>query len=189
VESESAQLFRIETEALVLRPFELGDAAAVYALSIEPAARQWLPSQVYADEVEARDVLKSLIEAYAAPADPHLGPYVLAVEHQVDGSLIGHVGLSPFEGDAEIGFGIAEAYQRQGLATEGVVAVCRWAFERFGLPRILAIAAQSNQGSRRVLTRAGFGHQGDRVICFQGAEQGVSVYYLNGPQAPTAEVE
>jgi RimJ/RimL family protein N-acetyltransferase len=189
VESESGAQFRIETEALVLRPFGLGDAAVAYVLSNEPAFRQWLPSQVYADEVEACGALKFLVEKYAAPADPRLGPYVLAVEHQVDGSLIGHVGLSPFEGDVEIGFAIAEAYQRQGLATEGVVAACRWAFGRFGLTRILAIAAQSNQGSRRVLARAGFGHQEDRVMCFQGTEQAVSVYCLRGPEAPTAEVE
>lgn len=181
--SESGTRLRIGTEALVLRPFELGDAAAAYVLSNEPAFRQWLPSQVYADEAEACGALKFLVEQYAAPADPRLGPYVLAVEHRVDGSLIGHVGLSPIEGDVEIGFAIAEAYQRQGLATEGVVAACRWAFVRFGLSRILAMAAQSNQGSRRVLARAGFVHQEDRVMCFQGAEQAVSVYCLRGPEA------
>ncbi len=158
VEDESGQLFRIETEALVLRPFELGDAAAVYAQSNEPASRQWLPSQVQTDEVEARELLKLLIEQYAAPADPRRGPYVLAVDHRSDGTLIGHVGLSPFEGDVEIGFAVAEAYQRQGLAVEAVIAACRWAFGRFGLPRILAIAAQSNHGSRKVLARAGFEH-------------------------------
>jgi RimJ/RimL family protein N-acetyltransferase len=149
VESESAHLFRIETEALVLRPIELGDAAAMYALSNEPAFRQGLPSQVYADVVEARGVLKFLIEEFTAPADPRRGAYVLAVDHRGDGALIGHVGLSPFEGDVEVGFAVAEAYQRQGLAVEAVIAACRWALSRFGLPRILAITAQSSQGSRQ----------------------------------------
>jgi len=185
VESESAHLFRIETKALVLRPFELGDAAAVYALSNEPASRQWLPSQVQADEAEARELLNSLIEQYTAPADPRRGPYVLAVDHRDDGTLIGHVGLSPLEGDVEIGFAVAEAYQRQGLGVEAVIAACRWAFGRFGLSRILAIAARSNQGSRKVLARAGFEHQTDRVMCFQGTEQAVSIYYLFGPEAST----
>jgi RimJ/RimL family protein N-acetyltransferase len=184
VEDESGQLFRIETEALVLRPFELGDAAAVYVQSNEPASRQWLPSQVQGDEAEARALLKFLIEQYAAPADPRHGPYVLAVDHRSDGALIGHVGLSPlgddFEGDVEVGFAVAESYQRQGLAVEAVIAACRWAFGMFGLPRILAIAAQSNHGSRKVLARAGFEHQVDRVMCFQAKEQTVSVYCLSG---------
>lgn len=173
--SEPAQ-FLIETERLVLRPFRVGDSGAAYVLSREPAYRKWLPNQVYANEVEAKEALAFLVAQFEAPGDPRRGPYVLAVEHQADGSVIGHVGLSPFEGDVEIGFAIAEAYQRRGFATEGVVAVCRWAFVRFGLSRILAVAAQSNEGSRRVLSWAGFEHQEDRVMCFQGTEQAVSVY-------------
>jgi ribosomal-protein-alanine N-acetyltransferase len=187
MENESGQQFRIETEALVLRPFELGDAAAVYAQSNEPASRQWLPSQVQADEAEARELLEFLIEQHAAPADPRQGPYVLAVDYRSDGALIGHVGLSPldgdFEGDIEVGFAIAEEYQRRGLAVEAVTAACRWAFGEFGLPRILAIAARSNHASRKVLARAGFEHRGDRVMCFQATEQSVSVYCLSRPEA------
>ena len=83
-----------------------------------------------------------------------------------------------FAGDVEIGFAIAEAYQRQGLAVEAVVAACRWAFRTFELPRILAIAARSNRGSRKVLARAGFEHQRDQIMCFQATEQAVSVYCL-----------
>jgi RimJ/RimL family protein N-acetyltransferase len=169
----------METKALVLRPFEVRDAAAVYALSNESSAQQWLPSQVYADEAEARRVLESLIAQYAAPADPRHGAYVLAVDHRSDGTLIGHVGLSPFDGDVEIGFAVAEAYQRRGLAVEAVVATCWWAFGRFGLPRIVAVTAQSNVGSRAVLARAGFKHQMDRGMCFQGTERIVSVYSLS----------
>jgi len=189
VETESGHLFRIETEALVLRPFELGDAAAMHALSNESTYRQGLPSQVYADEVEARGVLKFLIEQFAAPADPRHGPYVLAIDHRGDGTLIGHVGLSPFEGDVEIGFAIAEAYQRQGLAVEAVIEACRWALSRFGLPRILGITAQSNEGSRKVLARARFEHREDRVMCFQGTEQKVSVYHLSGPGPKVSGVD
>jgi RimJ/RimL family protein N-acetyltransferase len=44
---------------------------------------------------------------------------------------------------------------------------------------ILGIAAQRNEASRRVLLRAGFEHAEDRVMCFQGTEQAVSVYGLS----------
>ncbi len=182
-ENGLGRLFRIETDTLVLRPFGLHDAAAVYALSNEPSSQNWLPSQVQADEDEARGLLKFLIKQYAGPADPRRGPFVLAVDHRDDGALIGHVGLSPFEGEVEIGFAVAEAYQRQGLAVEAVIATCGWALGRFSLPRILAITAQSNRGSRKVLTRAGFEHQEDRVMCFQATDQTVSVYYLSGTKA------
>jgi RimJ/RimL family protein N-acetyltransferase len=55
------------------------------------------------------------------------------------------------------------------------------------LSRILAIAAQSNQGSRKVLARAGFEHQTDRVMDFQGVEQAVSEYALFGSGARKEE--
>lgn len=179
-ESEPGRPFRIETQALVLRPFTLEDTAHVYALNKEPSARQWLPSQVYADEAEARAVLEFLIDQFTVPGDPRRGAYVMAIDHRRDNKLIGHVGLSPFEGDVEVGFAIAEAYQRRGLAVEAVTGACRWALGRFGLARILAITAHSNRGSRKVLARAGFEHHEDRVMCFQGTEQMVSVYCLSG---------
>ena len=131
---------------------------------------------------EARALLEFLIEQSAAPGDPRLGPFVLAVDHRGDDALIGHVGLSPlhdeYDGEVEVGFAIAEAYQRRGLAVEAVVAACRWAFGRFGLPRIVGIAARENHASRKVLERAGFEHRADRVMVFQGPEQTVSVYRL-----------
>ena len=189
MEKQPGRLFRIETKSLVLRPFELGDAAAVHRLSNERSSRQWLPSQVCADEAEAREVLGGLIDQYAAPADPRHGAYVMALDHRGDRVLIGHVGLSPFEGDVEIGFAVAEAYQRRGLALEAVVAACGWAFGRFGLPGILAITARSNEGSRKVLARAGFEPRGDRAILFQGIDQTVSVYYLRGHGARKVDKE
>lgn len=175
-------MLRIETDALILRPFELRDAAEVYAQSLESAAREWLPSQVLADEDEARGLLEFLIEQFTADADPRRVPLVLAVEHRGDGALIGHVGLSPLEedleGEAEVGFAIAEAFQGRGLAVEAVGAACRWALERFSLPRILAITAKANHASRKVLARVGFELQGDREMCFQGTDQTVCLYHL-----------
>jgi RimJ/RimL family protein N-acetyltransferase len=169
----------IITESLLLRQFVPEDAAAALLLSNEQGFREWLPSQVYADEAEARSVLESLISQYIAPANPRLGPYVLAIEHRVDRQLIGHVGFSPIDQDVEIGFAIAERYQRRGLAIEAILAGSRWAFDKFELPRILAITRQTNQASRRALERAGFEHEEDRIMRFQGTQEPVSVYALS----------
>ena len=175
------QVLEIETTSLVLRHFKPEDAAEVQRQSNEPSSRLGLPSQVCADADAARELLDYLIGQYAEPGDPRSGPYVLAVDHRTDSTLIGHVGLSPLDGQVEIGFAIAEAYQRRGLAVEAVKAACDWAFDRFGLSSILAIAAQANGGSRKVLVRAGFEYQSDRTMCFQGTDQKVSEYYLTPP--------
>jgi RimJ/RimL family protein N-acetyltransferase len=170
----------METRSLLLRHLVLEDAVAFHALSEEEASRTWLPSQVYQDHSHARSVLASLIDHYSTPGNPTEGPYVLAIEHRTDGTLIGHVGFSPLDKDVEIGFSIAARCQRQGLATEAIGAASRWVFRTFGLTRILGVTSAANIASLRTLQRAGFVHEQDRVMRFQGTEEDVCVYVLFG---------
>jgi RimJ/RimL family protein N-acetyltransferase len=166
----------LKTASLVLRPFTLGDAPRMFVLSQEDASRTWLPSQVYPDEVSAVSALTFLLDQFATPGDPRRGPYVLGIEHRTCGTLIGHVGFSPYEGDVEIGFAVAREYQRRGLAVEAIVAACSWVFQEFELARILGVVSVANIGSCRTLARAGFVHQEDKVVNAQGTVQPVSVY-------------
>jgi len=169
----------LETRSLLLRRFVPQDAPALFVLSNEETARTWLPSQVYRDQAHADSVLEFLISQFSAPGDPRLGPYVLAIEHRADRVLIGHVGLSPLDDDVEIGFAIAQDYQRRGFASEAIAAATSWAFRTFALERILGIASAANTSSKRALARAGFTHEGDKSMRFQGVEQEVSVYVLS----------
>ena len=169
----------IETPSLLLRHFALGDAPAALFLSNEAASRTWLPSQVYRDHEHALSALAFLIRHYPTPGNPQHGPYVLAVEHRASGALIGHVGFSPLEDEVEIGFSIAQDYQRRGLATEAIIAASRWAFEAFALDQIVAVTPAANTASKRTLARAGFVFKEDKSMNFQGVVQDVSVYVLS----------
>jgi RimJ/RimL family protein N-acetyltransferase len=170
----------VETRSLRIRPFIVQDAASVLILSNEETARTWLPSQVYGDYTHALSVLEFLIDQYSTPGNPRHGPYVLAIEHRADSALIGHVGFSPLDDDVEIGFAIAQDYQRQGYATEAIVAGSRWALQTFALNRILGITSAANVASRRSLVRAQFTFKGNKTMFFQGTEQEVRVYALSG---------
>ncbi len=170
----------LETRSLQLRQFVPGDAATALILSNEETARTGLPSQVYRDYGHALSELEFLMSQYSTPGNPRHGPYVLAIEHRASSSLIGHVGFSPLDEEVEIGFSVAQKYQRQGFASEAIVAASRWAFEAFALDRILAITSATNIASRRTLVRARFAYEGDKAIRFQGAEKEVSVYALSG---------
>ncbi len=169
----------LETRSLLLRRFVPEDAVVVHALSDEESSRTWLPSQVYRDHAHACAVLESLIGHYSNPGNPTEGPYVLGIESRTDGTLIGHVGFSPLGNDVEIGFSIAERCQRQGLATEAIGAASRWAFTTFGLKRILGVTSKANLASMRTLRRAGFVHEEDRVMNFQGSVEEVRFYVLS----------
>lgn len=171
----------IETASLLLRHFDLKDAPAALLLSKEETSRAGLPSQVYRDHAHAVSALAFLIRHYPTPGNPRHGPYVLAVEHRASGALIGHVGFSPLDDEVEIGFSIAQDYQRQGLATQAIVAASRWAFETFELDTIVAITSVANVPSKRTLARAGFVHERNQSMNFQGVVQDVSVYSLARP--------
>jgi RimJ/RimL family protein N-acetyltransferase len=166
----------ILTRSLKLRHFVPADAAAILALNAEPSTRRWLPSHVYGNLEEADAALAELIAWCTTPGDPRRAPHVLAVEESSTSRLIGHVGLSPLEGEVELSYAVAEDARGRGLGREALEAACRWAFTRFALPRLLAITATDNVASRRLLERCGFGHLGDESRRFQGEPTQVSRY-------------
>lgn len=145
-------------------------------LNGEPSTRRWLPSHVYTSEQEAAERTEYLISCYSLPGDPRLGPYVLAVEHLDSGTLLGHVGFSPFDGNVEVSYAIAESYRRRGYGAEALYHGCKWAARSFGIPCLLAVTESENEPSRQTLERAMFVHSKDSVMRFQGSEQSVSHY-------------
>lgn len=82
----------------------------------------------------------------------------------IDGKAAGSVSVAVqddvYEKSAELGYWLAEAYWGRGVMTEAVRQICREAFDRFDILRIYAEPFADNQGSRRVLEKAGFTYEG-----------------------------
>lgn len=146
----------IHTPSLYLREFVPDDVPQLFQMSLESGIRTWLPDQVYTDEGHATKILHYLAAQYSSQKTPTLVPYVFGVCLRSTDELIGHVGLSPYRSQVEIGFAIEEKHQRHGYATEAVSAMTRWGHSTFDIPVILGIVAGANIGSRRVLENSGF---------------------------------
>ena len=146
----------IMSRTVTLRYFAPEDAPKVFVMSQELGMRTWLPDQVYESEVRAVEVLRYLIEKCRDPGTPSLAPYVLGVCLNNSGELIGHVGLSPLNGQTEVGYAIEAKHQGKGFASHAVRAMSEWALTRFALPRVLGIVATDNGASCKVLQYAGF---------------------------------
>jgi len=166
----------IRTPSLVLRHFVLDDAEPILPLNAEPSTKHWLPSHVYADLPAAKAALAHLISCYSKPGHPRRGPYVLAVERNRTGRLLGHVGFSPLDDEVEVSYAIAESERGQGFGAEALFHGCEWASKVFGLPSFLAVTATANVASRHTLGRASFIHETDEVMHFQGTRRPVSRY-------------
>ena len=74
---------------------------------------------------------------------------------------IGYKGKPNADGMIEIGYGIAEAYRRQGYTSEAARALIDWAFSQPAVKRITAECLTDNVASIRVLEKLGMRRTGE----------------------------
>jgi len=79
------------------------------------------------------------------------------------GRVVGTMVLFKFDeptGKSELGYSLARALWGRGLVSEAVAAFVEFAFENMGLRRLEASIDPRNGASAKVLTKAGFKHEG-----------------------------
>jgi [ribosomal protein S5]-alanine N-acetyltransferase len=81
--------------------------------------------------------------------------YFVLVE--ASGTVIGRFNLVDIsDGDAELGYRVAQRVAGRGVATAAVQELCRLAGSQCGLRTLRARTTHGNIGSQKVLTKAGF---------------------------------
>jgi ribosomal-protein-alanine N-acetyltransferase len=143
---------RLETERLILRPFEPGDAEELHAVHADPTTFAYIgsppPSSI--EETRAR------IERIRARLEDRIsGPW--AVVEKSSGRLIGDSGLQILEDgpEVELGYKLGREFRGRGFATEAGRAWVAYGFETLGLDRIVAVAWPENTASWRVMEKCG----------------------------------
>lgn len=144
----------LETKNLRIRQLTEDDTELIFAYSREESMKKWIPDQVYEDMDEAKEVVAFLMSMYNSEELAY--PQVMAIELKDTGLLIGHVGLSEIDEGIEIGYAIAEAYQRNGYAREALTAFIPYAKLNYTLPTIHGIVKSRNIASYKTLERVGF---------------------------------
>lgn len=103
---------------------------------------------------------------------------------EIDGHAVGSISLclgsDVYARTAELGYWLAEEHWGKGVMTESVRQICREAFDRFDILRIFAEPFADNQGSRRVLEKAGFTCEGTmrNGVCKNGRVHSYCMYAL-----------
>jgi RimJ/RimL family protein N-acetyltransferase len=147
--------FPIETSRLVLRPYEAGDLAFLYALFSREDVCRYLPWAPM-DTGEARAKLDERLRQVHLETDGDA--LVLIAEESETGHTVGEFMLrlkSAASRQGEIGWSIHPDAQGRGLATEGAWAILDLGFGELGLHRIMARCDPRNAGSLRVMERLG----------------------------------
>lgn len=100
--------------------------------------------------------------------------YQFALEDRSDGTLVGDLALKVDEDEpreAEVGFTLAPDQQGKGYGTEALEAFLGYAFETFGLHRVVAVTDALNAPAAAMLDRVGLRREGHfhENIFFKGA--------------------
>jgi ribosomal-protein-alanine N-acetyltransferase len=155
-----AELPRIMTARLLLRPFSLADAAEVQRL----AGDRDIASTTASIPLPYEDgVAEQWIATHQRRFEQGTG-LDLAITHDAEGALVGALGLrfEPEHDRAELGYWIGKPYCVRGYATEAARALVHYGFATLGLHRIYARHFTRNPASGRVLYKIGMQHEGHR---------------------------
>jgi hypothetical protein len=77
-------------------------------------------------------------------------------------NLVGVIGLTLHREHrrSEIGYWVARNWQGRGLGTEALYLVMKFAFEKLKIHKIFIVHFAHNEGSRKLIVRAGFRQEG-----------------------------
>jgi RimJ/RimL family protein N-acetyltransferase len=148
----------IETDRLLLRPFELSDAKDVQSLAGDRAIADTTLNipHPYGD---------GMAEEWISTHQPKFEAGELsnfAIVLKTSGRLIGGIGLRivPRFERAELGYWIGRPYWKNGYCTEASRAVLQYSFSVLRLNRICAKHLSRNPASGRVMQKVGMVHEG-----------------------------
>lgn len=145
----------LRTERLLLRRWRDEDRPVFHCLNSDEAVMAFFPfRRTRAESDAAMDLWNESLE--------RTGLQFLAAERQVDGAVVGMIGLGgvegagyPFAPTVQIGWRLLPEVHGVGLATEGARACLRHAFERLDLPEVVSYCVVENRASEAVMRRIG----------------------------------
>ena len=153
---KKSEINTIETERLILRPWQEDDAEALYKYASDPdigPPAGWPP---HTSVENSRDIIRTV---FAAPET-----YAVCLK---DGIPIGSIGLklkgstdmTDRDDECELGYWIGKPFWGQGLIPEASRALLQYAFDNLGMRAVWCGYYEGNEKSKRVQQKLGFVYQ------------------------------
>ncbi len=149
----------ITTRRLHIREYVVADIPTVFQYVNDPAYWQYQRSEAPTAQ-QLDTLLKWVVNEQAAK--PRLA-YFLAATRKDTGEIIGEAVLkitNPAERQAELGFGVAPRFWKQGFGTEITGALLEAAFSQLKMHRVSAQCSPENKGSIRIMQKTGMAREG-----------------------------
>ena len=142
----------IETERLILRELDIGDAPNMLRLYSNDQVQQYTGEDVITSMEEIRLKIKEL-----QTRDEQRGFGRWATILKEGQHFLGWAGLAylPEFDVIDIGYRFLPEYWGQGIATEASYAILNYGFDQLKLKEIVAIAMKENKASFKVMEKVG----------------------------------
>ena len=146
----------LETQRLILRPWQVSDAEFLYEYAKDPAVG---PPAGWPPHTSVENSCEIIRKALSAPET-----YAVCLK---DGKPIGSVGLklkgytdmTDREDECELGYWIGKPFWGQGLIPEAARELLRYAFEELNMRAVWCGYYDGNEKSHRVQEKLGFVHR------------------------------
>ena len=145
---------RLVTHRLLLRPLNISDAPEILQLRSDPKVNEFLDRAGSVTLAEARQFIRKIKTGITQKES-----FYWAITLKGSETLIGTICLWNFSADgsqAEIGYELNPAHQRQGIMQEALAKVVEYAFGSLKLEAVRALCRADNTRSLRLLERNGF---------------------------------
>lgn len=147
----------LETERLIIRPFQAEDWRAIHAYTSDTETMAWMPEGVMDEAAAQKFVAANLGD------DAHNHALILQATDELIGHMVFHPWFAPQT--YEIGWVVHPQHQRRGYVTEAAQALLRYGFETLALHRIIATCQPENLASYRVMEKLGMRREGHFRQC------------------------
>lgn len=149
----------LETKNLIINTPELSDFDNLYALQSDADVMKYI-GQGVRTETEVMNGLEK--------ATVHYQKYNFSlgcVFEKESGAFVGRAGLiylayDDSQPDIEVGYALIKKAWNKGYATELARALIYWGFKHLTIERLVGVINPNNEGSRRVLEKAGMNYVG-----------------------------
>ncbi len=144
----------LQTERLLIRPWQDSDRPAFAEMSADPEAMKYLGG--IWDEATS----DGFIDRCIAHLSDH-GFGVCALEIKQKNTLIGFAGLKKvsfkanFTPAIEIGWRLGKPYWNKGYATEAATEILTYAFHQLGIKEVISYVTPQNKASLKVMHKLG----------------------------------
>ncbi|MBR3502752.1 MAG: GNAT family N-acetyltransferase [Clostridia bacterium] len=143
----------IETERLLLRRLEMGDAQDIFDYGRDPEVARHVLWEAYESVSECKSYIRSMQRRYRA-GDAASWGIVLKATGRVVGT-IGYMWHQEEHGSAEVGYSLARDLWNRGYMTEALTAVIAYSFDTLHLNRLEAQHELTNPASGAVMKKCG----------------------------------